>query len=113
MRPAYNAHRLSRCKLCEMDMAPLKSVHEAFRLLQAFHEPMEWVSSGELGRRSGLSDAATHRLLETLVDIGVVMRNARGDCRRNPGFQPFTETQGRAPVLTLVSNCERALDRTG
>ena len=93
----------------------VQSVHKAFRLLQCFQDRTEWLTCVELGRRAGLSEVAAHRLMQTLAYVGVVVRNGRGHCRLNPNFQPFTEseTQTRAPTLTLVANSEGALDRTG
>jgi DNA-binding IclR family transcriptional regulator len=61
-----------------------QSVQKAFALLGSFHGPDEWVSNAELSRRAHLSKAAAHRLIKTLEDIGVVMRDARG-CYR-PGI---------------------------
>ena len=61
-----------------------QSVQKAFALLQAFRGPDEWVTSAELSRRAHLSEAAAHRLMRTLEEIGVVIRNQRG-CYR-PGM---------------------------
>jgi len=61
-----------------------QSVQKAFALLRSFHGPQEWVSNAELGRRTGLSQACAHRLMLTLEEIGVVVRDKRG-CYR-PGM---------------------------
>jgi IclR family acetate operon transcriptional repressor len=61
-----------------------QSVQKAFTLLQSFRGPDEWVTNAELSRRAHLSEAAAHRLMRTLEEIGVVIRNSRG-CYR-PGM---------------------------
>lgn len=61
-----------------------QSVRKAFALLQSFRGPDEWVTNAELGRRAHLSEAAAHRLMRTLEEMGVVIRNSRG-CYR-PGM---------------------------
>lgn len=61
-----------------------QSVRKAFALLKSFRGPDEWVTNAELGRRAHLSQAAAHRLMRTLEEIGVVIRNPRG-CYR-PGM---------------------------
>jgi DNA-binding IclR family transcriptional regulator len=55
-----------------------RSVQKAFLLLRCFRSPHEWVTNAELSRRSGLSEAGSHRLMRTLEDIGVVLRNRQG-----------------------------------
>jgi DNA-binding IclR family transcriptional regulator len=67
-------------------MATLKnqSVQKAFALLRSFRGPEEWVTNAELSRRTGLSEASTHRVMKTLEEIGVVVRDRRG-CYR-PGM---------------------------
>jgi DNA-binding IclR family transcriptional regulator len=61
-----------------------QSVQKAFAMLRSFRGPDEWVSNAELSRRAQLSEAAGHRLIRTLEEIGVVVRNTRG-CYR-PGL---------------------------
>jgi DNA-binding IclR family transcriptional regulator len=61
-----------------------QSVQKAFALLGAFEDTDEWVSNAELSRRARLSKAAAHRLMTTLEDIGVVVRDSRGAFR--PGL---------------------------
>jgi IclR family acetate operon transcriptional repressor len=60
------------------------SVQKAFALLRSFRGPEEWVTNAELSRRAGLSEPCAHRLMKTLEDIGVVVRDRRG-CYR-PGM---------------------------
>lgn len=61
-----------------------QSVQKAFLLLKSFRDPDEWISNAELSRRTGLSEAGTHRLMKTLEEIGVVVKNTRG--RYRPGM---------------------------
>jgi hypothetical protein len=44
-------------------------------------------------------------MIQTLVDVGVVVRNARGHYRRNPNFNLFAagKPANRAPTLRLVA----------
>lgn len=61
-----------------------QSVQKAFLLLRSFRGPEEWMTNAELSRRTGLSEACAHRLMKTLEEIGVVVRDRRG-CYR-PGM---------------------------
>lgn len=61
-----------------------QSVQKAFLLLRSFRSPEEWMTNAELSRRTGLSEACAHRLMKTLEEIGVVVRDRRG-CYR-PGM---------------------------
>lgn len=57
---------------------------KAFALLKAFHDPSEWVTSCELSRRANLPEASGYRLIQTLEEIGAVVRGPRG--RYRPGL---------------------------
>jgi len=61
-----------------------QSVQKAFLLLRSFRSAEEWVTNAELSRRTGLSEASAHRLMKTLEEIGVVVRDRRGSYR--PGM---------------------------
>jgi len=54
------------------------SVMKAFALLKAFREPHEWLTSCELSRRANLPEASGYRLIQTLEEIGAVVRGPRG-----------------------------------
>ena len=60
------------------------SVMKAFALLKAFHDPDEWLTSCELSRRANLPEASGYRLIQTLEEIGAVVRGPRG--RYRPGL---------------------------
>jgi DNA-binding IclR family transcriptional regulator len=60
------------------------SVMKAFALLRAFHDPEEWLTSCELSRRANLPEASGYRLIQTLEEIGAVVRGPRG--RYRPGL---------------------------
>jgi DNA-binding IclR family transcriptional regulator len=61
-----------------------KSVQKAFKMLRAFHEPDEWLTSAELSRRAGFPEASGYRLIQTLLEIGAVIQDGRG--RYGPGM---------------------------
>src|SRR5471032_3384073 len=58
-----------------------RSVLKAFTMLKAFHHPDEWVTSSELSRRAKLPEASGYRLIQTLEEIGAVVRGERGRYR--------------------------------
>jgi IclR family acetate operon transcriptional repressor len=60
------------------------SVMKAFAILKAFHDPAEWVTSSELSRRANLPEASGYRLIQTLEEIGALVRGPRG--RYRPGL---------------------------
>ncbi len=61
-----------------------RSVLKAFAMLKSFHGPDEWVTSCELSRRAGLPQASGYRLIQTMEQIGAVVRGPRG--RYRPGM---------------------------
>jgi IclR family acetate operon transcriptional repressor len=61
-----------------------RSVFKAFAMLKAFHSPDEWLTSSELSRRAGLPPASGYRMIQTLMEIGAVVRGAGG--RYRPGM---------------------------
>ena len=61
-----------------------QSVLKAFRMLKGFHGPDEWLTSCELSRRANLPEASGYRLIQTLEQIGAVVRGPRG--RYRPGM---------------------------
>ena len=61
-----------------------QSVLKAFTMLKSFRHPDEWVTSSELSRRAGLPEASGYRLIQTLEEIGAVVRGERG--RYRPGL---------------------------
>ena len=61
-----------------------RSVKKAFTLLQAFRSADESLTSAELSRRAGLPEASGYRLIQTLEDLGAVVRGAKG--RYRPGM---------------------------
>jgi DNA-binding IclR family transcriptional regulator len=61
-----------------------QSVLKAFRMLQGFHDPAEWLTSCELSRRANIPEASGYRLIQTLEQIGAVVRGSKG--RYRPGM---------------------------
>src|ERR1700754_1564786 len=61
-----------------------RSVFKAFAMLKAFGSAQEWLTSSELSRRAKLPEASGYRLIQTLEEIGAVVRGERG--RYRPGL---------------------------
>jgi len=61
-----------------------ESVRKAFKLLRAFRNADECLTSAELSRRARLPQASGYRLIQTLEEIGAVIRDPRG--RYRPGM---------------------------
>jgi IclR family acetate operon transcriptional repressor len=61
-----------------------QSVIKAFSMLKSFQRPDEWLTSCELSRRANLPEASGYRLIQTLEQIGAVIRGPRG--RYRPGM---------------------------
>ena len=55
-----------------------ESVRKAFKLLRAFRNADEWLTSAELSRRARLPQASGYRLIQTLEEIGALIRGSRG-----------------------------------
>jgi DNA-binding IclR family transcriptional regulator len=61
-----------------------RSILKAFAILRAFRRPDESLTSAELSRRANLPEASGYRLVQTLEEIGAVVRGSRG--RYRPGM---------------------------
>ena len=61
-----------------------QSVFKAFAMLKSFNKPDEWLTSSELSRRANLPEASGYRMIQTLEEIGAVVRGPRG--RYRPGM---------------------------
>lgn len=61
-----------------------QSVLKAFNMLRSFRSPDEWLTSCELSRRANIPEASGYRLIQTLEQIGAVVRGPRG--RYRPGM---------------------------
>lgn len=68
-----------------------QSVFKAFAMLKSFNNPDEWLTSSELSRRANLPEASGYRLIQTLEEIGAVVRGPRG--RYRPGMLLFSLSQ--------------------
>ena len=55
-----------------------ESVRKAFKLLRAFRNADEWLTSAELSRRARLPQASGYRLIQTLEEIGALVRGPHG-----------------------------------
>ena len=81
-----------------------QSVLKAFTMLKSFRHPDEWVTSSELSRRAGLPEASGYRLIQTLEEIGAVVRGERG--RYRPGLLLVSLSQNVA-----IAECLREAAR--
>jgi DNA-binding IclR family transcriptional regulator len=61
-----------------------QSVVKAFSLLQSFTRPNECLTSAELSRRANLPQASGYRIVQTLEEIGAIVRDSKG--RYRPGM---------------------------
>src|SRR5215475_6004317 len=77
---------------------------KAFAILKAVHGPDEWLTSCELSRRANLPEASGYRLIQTLEEIGAVVRGAQG--RYRPGLLLVSLSQNVA-----VDDCLREAAR--
>src|SRR5271169_5218362 len=51
-------------------------VWKCFSILRAFRHPNECLTSHELSRRANLPKASCHRLVQTLEEVGAIVRGA-------------------------------------
>lgn len=58
-----------------------QSVVKAFTILRSFRRPDERLTSAELSRRAKLPEASGYRLIQTLTEIGAVVRGRQGRYR--------------------------------
>jgi DNA-binding IclR family transcriptional regulator len=58
-----------------------QSVLKAFALLKSFRQADEWLTSSDLSRRARLPEASGYRLIQTLEEVGAVVRGPRGRYR--------------------------------
>lgn len=93
------------------------SVLKAFTLLMAFRHSEEWVTCSELSRRAQLPEPSGNRLLQTLEEIGAVVRGTRGLYR--PGLLLLSLSRNvaideclRVPARDIMSDLSRRLSAT-
>jgi IclR family acetate operon transcriptional repressor len=74
---------VERAELPKLDLASSRNklVRKAFAVLQAFRGPEEWLTSMELSQRARLPKASGHRLVQTLEEIGAIVRGPSGRYR--------------------------------
>jgi IclR family acetate operon transcriptional repressor len=56
-------------------------VRKTFSILRAFQHPDEWLTSQELSRRVHMPKASGHRLVQTLEEVGAIVRGPHGRYR--------------------------------
>jgi len=94
-----------------------QSVLKAFAVLKCFRDRDEWLTSSELSRRARLPEASGYRLLQTLEQIGAVVRGPRG--RYRPGMLLVSLSRNvaigdllREASLDLITEVAQRLDLT-
>lgn len=93
------------------------SVMKAFAILKAFHDPEEWVTACELSRRANLPEASGYRLIQTLEEIGAVVRGPRGRYRTGLLVLSLSRNVTVSELLrdaahALMTECSQALNLT-
>jgi DNA-binding IclR family transcriptional regulator len=81
-----------------------QSVVKAFAVLKAFYHSDEWVNYAELSRRANLPKASGYRILQTLEEVGAVVRGSRGFYR--PGMLLVSLSRFVAIGDLLRESCE-------
>ena len=75
-----------------------QSVIRAFAILKSFYSPDEWVAACELSRRAKLHEATVNRFMQSLMDVGAVVRDEDGKYRCvlfvMPGVQATNSSLG-------------------
>ena len=71
------------------------SVIKAFAVLRAFQNPNEGLTTSELGKRANLPEASAYRLIQTLEDVGALVRGQKG--RYHPGLLLLSLSQNVTP----------------
>jgi DNA-binding IclR family transcriptional regulator len=69
-----------------------RSVVKAFAILNSLKAGNEWPTSAELSRRAQLPEASGYRLIQTLEELGAVVRDRRG--RYRPGMLLVSLSEG-------------------
>ena len=83
-----------------------QSVMKAFRMLRSFRQPHECLTSAELSRRAGLPEASGYRLIQTLEEIGAVVRGPKG--RYRPGML-LVSLSHKVAVAELLPQASQAI----
>lgn len=74
-------------------------------MLRSFHRPDEWLTSCELSRRANLPEASGYRLIQTLEEIGAVVRGPRGRYRPGMLLVSLSHNVAIGELLREASHC--------
>lgn len=88
-------------------------VRKAFAILKGFHSPDEWLTCQELSLRANLPKASGHRLVQTLEEIGAVVRGPHGRYQLGMLFVSFSRNVAPHTLLRRVADpilCDLAKD---
>ena len=87
-----------------------KLVRKAFIMLRAFHGAEEGLTSQELRQRARLPKASGHRLIQTLEDIGAVMRGPDGRYRLGMTLVSLSHDVAVDELRWLVGVCSEFVE---
>ena len=93
---AMTRPRATREKISPLTAFKNQSVIRAFAILKSFYSPEEWVAASELSRRSRIHEATVNRFLQSLTDVGALVRDENGKYRCVLFVMPGT---GSGPFL--------------
>jgi hypothetical protein len=81
LRHGTHAKTLAGRKESPLTSFKNQSVIRAFAILKSFYYPDEWVAACELSRRAKIHEATVNRFMQSLVDVGAVVRDEDGKYR--------------------------------
>jgi DNA-binding IclR family transcriptional regulator len=80
-----------------------KLLWKAFAMLRAFRGPGEWLTSLELSQRARLPKASGHRLVQTLEELGAIVRGPNGRYRLGMMFVSLYHNVAVGELLHAVA----------
>lgn len=75
------ASRIANGRASPVSSLKNQSVIRAFAILKSFYSPDEWVQASELSRRARIHEATVNRFMQSLLDVGAVVRDDRARYR--------------------------------
>lgn len=81
-----------------------KLLWKAFAVLRAFRGPEEWLTSLELSQRARLPKASGHRLVQTLEELGAIVRGPNGRYRLGMMFVSLYHNVAVGELLHAVAS---------
>jgi IclR family acetate operon transcriptional repressor len=81
-----------------------KLLWKTFAMLRAFRGPEEWLTSLELSQRANLPKASGHRLVQTLEELGAIVRGPNGRYRLGMMFVSLYRNVAISELLHAVAS---------